>query len=492
MFQWRDNPQTIARLVDRNTMGGFFKQKTILPPNEACLKIKNGKVVDFFTQEKVKRMGGGLSSHFKSDDSAIQYVFMDMSPIDLSFPIKAKSAEHMEVKGVGTMTLNINTDDTSKLLNFFTPDVEMITRFDIIKALTKELNAKVLQPQIGKVSNEEFHGNQAIRFNLEKAARIMMNQTLSEKGLTLKDLFVTWGQSAYDELKTFEQENELQSKKKDVESQVARDELRRRHETFLQRINQEAARKVAETQGDEAAETAKMAAQVEREALAADEKLRQQKAAADAQLEVQQRAMDMQMDAKKKEAELDMMELNSALEMKKKMQEQKLARQQAQAELEAARKQQETELEIRKFQEKELAQQREEQTFKTQQMAMQTGATERVLKMAQETGSLDPDTVKEMMKQQTLQKAMDRSEGTATAFAQAEGQRSSMDAFKQGMSASQAPPAPVGPTCPHCSGSVQAEWKACPSCGNKLKLACECGFELKPEWKACPGCGNAL
>lgn len=64
------------------------------------------------------------------------------------------------------------------------------------------------------------------------------------------------------------------------------------------------------------------------------------------------------------------------------------------------------------------------------------------------------------------------------------------------------PPAITAPTplpsavtikCPHCGANMQAGWKACPNCGNKLPLCCpNCGAVVQEGWKACPKCGEKL
>ncbi|MCK5560007.1 MAG: zinc ribbon domain-containing protein [Thermoplasmata archaeon] len=47
--------------------------------------------------------------------------------------------------------------------------------------------------------------------------------------------------------------------------------------------------------------------------------------------------------------------------------------------------------------------------------------------------------------------------------------------------------------CPHCNGEIQAHWKACPSCGNKLFNNCpKCKAEVNADWKACPHCGEKI
>ena len=50
-------------------------------------------------------------------------------------------------------------------------------------------------------------------------------------------------------------------------------------------------------------------------------------------------------------------------------------------------------------------------------------------------------------------------------------------------------------SCPQCSAEVQAGWKACPICGERLPEmpSCHsCGAELQQGWKACPTCGNKV
>ncbi len=49
--------------------------------------------------------------------------------------------------------------------------------------------------------------------------------------------------------------------------------------------------------------------------------------------------------------------------------------------------------------------------------------------------------------------------------------------------------------CTHCQGEVQADWKACPHCGEAIVAmpkCAECGKELDAKWKACPACGANL
>lgn len=49
--------------------------------------------------------------------------------------------------------------------------------------------------------------------------------------------------------------------------------------------------------------------------------------------------------------------------------------------------------------------------------------------------------------------------------------------------------------CPKCKSEVQADWIACPSCGEKMSnnQSCpKCNKEVQPNWLICPYCGQAI
>jgi RNA polymerase subunit RPABC4/transcription elongation factor Spt4 len=47
--------------------------------------------------------------------------------------------------------------------------------------------------------------------------------------------------------------------------------------------------------------------------------------------------------------------------------------------------------------------------------------------------------------------------------------------------------------CSSCGGSVQAQFKVCPYCGESLGKRCtSCGCQVSPDWKVCPYCSTKL
>tara|TARA_B110000444_G_C18849872_1_gene604711 strand:+ start:4255 stop:5475 length:1221 start_codon:yes stop_codon:yes gene_type:complete len=82
-----------------------------------------------------------------------------------------------------------------------------------------------------------------------------------------------------------------------------------------------------------------------------------------------------------------------------------------------------------------------------QRMDKQNDLQVKMMEMAAENGALTPDVMQEFLKQQTAQKAVDGSGGEIPS---ANLQTS------------------VNPVCPSCGNSVQANWNACPNCGQSL------------------------
>jgi len=47
------------------------------------------------------------------------------------------------------------------------------------------------------------------------------------------------------------------------------------------------------------------------------------------------------------------------------------------------------------------------------------------------------------------------------------------------------------PMCPGCGEPARPGWRACPSCGERLRRACPCGESLEKGWRFCPRCAAA-
>jgi rubrerythrin len=184
------------------------------------------------------------------------------------------------------------------------------------------------------------------------------------------------------------------------------------------------------------------------------------------------------------------------------------------------------------IQDAKITRQKQEQDFMKEQMNIQTGSIER---MAAE--GVDGSIIRDIAKQQTMQRAMDRSDAKVESAAQADAAMANLNTFKEaeererkhqvdmtGQSAKMMdaakqnvpdtlvqgggaepnvfiptgrPGGAQGPLmkCPKCGFTLQPNMKFCPSCGEPVAsapLKCTCGATLEPGWKICPFCGKPI
>ena len=58
--RWRDSPEVIARLIDKDSVKTWSSKDIVIKPNEACAIIVDGKVKDILTETVMKNQVGGF------------------------------------------------------------------------------------------------------------------------------------------------------------------------------------------------------------------------------------------------------------------------------------------------------------------------------------------------------------------------------------------------------------------------------------------------
>ena len=308
-----------------------------------------------------------------------------------------------------------------------------------------------------------------------------MRKTFELWGINLLTLYSNWERSAYDELMEYKRKVVLATQRKDIDLDAYLRDLAREHEKLKIQQEQKWELRVREILGEEKLKTTRVTKEIEREKMKGIADIDMQRMSFDEKLRQERAQWEL-------ESQQDQIELQRALSAK--------------AQLDA--------LKIKRFQEMELAQQKLEQNFKTRQMAMQTGATERIMEQAIKEGVADSDALKEMMRQQTMQKMADREVEKVRALSEAERARYDLEIYKEAedrdrkqqldmmdasarimeagkqnvpqtlvQGASSTPittpiavqaeaPKKEELKCPNCSKPIQHGWKLCPSCGNPI------------------------
>jgi hypothetical protein len=537
---WETSPwgeEVIAQLVEREQIQGFLKQ-ALIGPGEACVLIRNGKLEDVLTQDKIKGLSGGITNWLANrlgGGESLQLLYVSTAPIDLQFAISGiLSKDHEEVSGTCTMRIQANQNDAPKIINlmkglqevvqtkkglFRTQQISLgriLLRSAVEQKLEKEAISMVFATHISNVDAKDFRGNLNLIKEMETSAEMEMRKTFEMWGLDLLKLYTVWNRGAYDELQRWKREREQVYERTEFESDLAtRQQLSNLNNAYQIRKTEQEQRWAlgfGEAQGAERIKAMTFEAELGRTQKSFDEQLRQRRAAG--MTEVDLKREDMHVGLEKDKGEMDI-----AMDAFAKVQEAKRQR---------------------------IAM---EQTHQQKQMEMQTGAQERIMAQALQTGAADSVALQEMMRQQTMQKMADRDTEKVKALSEAERARYDKETFMQAedrerrhnvdtmgqtariMEASKqnnpnyvgggigygaqpavnvvtvehgagkgpAEPAhPGGMKCPNCGEDVKPAWKSCPGCGQEMpkqaagSKCTNCGEEVKPGWKQCPGCGAKL
>ena len=483
MWKWKESPLVIARLIPKTDIRGILRQDVIIGPGEAAVIIRNGVIEDFLTGTRMKNVGGGFRNWMAKKLSVgedLQLLFITTTPIDLDLVINTTSKNYGEIKGTCTNRIQFTKQNAVKTINFMGRN-QILVKNELEKKLESELVAKVFSNRIAKFNTEEFHGNLDIQKDIETNALLEMRKTFELWGINLITLFTSWEKSDYDELMEYKNKVHLAIQKRDINLEAILRDLERPHEISKKKIEQKWDLKKRDVLGEEDIKTTRLTHDIGRDEM---------KASSD--LGVGGRKFDEQLRQQKSQWELedqqDEVELKRMMDLKGQMDA----------------------LKIKKFQETELAQQKADMDFKTQQMAMQTGSTERIMEQAIKGGVADSDALKEMMRQQTMQKMADREVEKVRATSEVEKARYDLDTYNEAedrerkqqldvmdasskmMNASKqnVPQTLVQGTT---ATPVKTPIFVQPVTPKEEDLKCtNCGNGIKQGWKACPGCGESL
>jgi len=592
MWRWKEyDPQAaefsaevVARIINKADIHGVMASDVIINPGEAVVYIRDGKIEDVMTQTRLKDVGGGFWNWMNQKldrGEDVQLLFLDTAPFDLEFPVNATSKDYIQMPGKQVIRVQLNADGAPKLINLmnrtqffvdkakeknffmslFRNDYSRINRVlfkSVLQGMLQdEVGATVLTNEISKVNAADFRGNMEVQRQIETTATLELQKTFEMWGFQVIKCFTVWGKNAYDGMMEQHRQYSLGVEKWDIDQETQHQgdlsKMRREYENTRKQQEQKWDYQMGELQGQEGLKTGALKedlhrgdlvvdaqegqktrqtqGEVLRSGVVSDERVRQQGSGFDENYRETGKVHDedvrytrdksnVELDAKRKammdETERDRLELEMAMKAKDQLHQEKLRETQ------------------------------QDQDFKTKQMDMQTGSTERIMSKALDSGAADSAALREMMRQQTMQKMADRESDKVKSTADSDAARYNMDTYKEsqdrdreyqlrmaGQSADlmQAakpnvphtlvegggntstvlhPDAPVGGgngvgagpvatgTCPSCGAAVQTRWKACPGCGEKLNFAgttsiCpNCRVQLKPGWKACPECGQKL
>ena len=298
MQHWRTNPEEeLARIVKRDELTTFWNNNIdiVIGPGETLVWIRDGKIDDSITQQRLNNIAGGFLKWLgkkMSTGKDVQMLIVDNKPFQIEIGVQGNTGDGVEQTGMATAVLRLNTEEANLILGQLREKAVMVkkgilrkrmeidhyetvlTRSDIEQMIAPEARAKVFGPIIHEYSGRDI-GSKKIVDEVGNRALIELRKTLGTWGMGLENIYVNWDANAYQAWKSdraprdWETDAEREQRKKDLdfkrlESNQEMDELAKMMEMKEQINQQKMARKKAAAESELELEKVKGQTEVEK------------------------------------------------------------------------------------------------------------------------------------------------------------------------------------------------------------------------------------
>ncbi len=298
MQHWRTNPEEeLARTVKRDELTTFWNNNIdiVIGPGETLVWIRDGKIDDSITQQRLNNIAGGFLKWLgkkMSTGKDVQMLIVDNKPFQIEIGVQGNTGDGVEQTGMATAVLRLNTEEANLILGQLREKAVLVkkgilrkrmeidhyetvlTRSDIEQMIAPEARAKVFGPIIHEYSGRDI-GSKKIVDEVGNRALIELRKTLGTWGMGLENIYVNWDANAYQAWKSdraprdWETDAEREQRKKDLdfkrlESNQEMDELAKMMEMKEQINQQKMARKKAAAESELELEKVKGQTEVEK------------------------------------------------------------------------------------------------------------------------------------------------------------------------------------------------------------------------------------
>lgn len=273
VYKWRTNPEIIARMVYTSDVSSMRAQDIVLEPTETLVIIQDGKIVDTFTEQRIKKAVGGIGAKlFSRGKVAEKFIFSISTPFNVQFEFQCVSLDGMEVKGAITIELQIHLTDATKLIQLFSnvPSNPMekgngayLTRSGLSDMLSTKLLHSVLQSEIGEHNLAKIRTSPEIQSNLKDKLLSELRRDFSEYGLTFRENLVVFNPNAHDKVQMLRGELNLQRSQDLIEQDARIYLLEDKFQLIHRELELEAESQVLIAKGEDAVEIQHHLAQLE-------------------------------------------------------------------------------------------------------------------------------------------------------------------------------------------------------------------------------------
>ncbi|WP_084395932.1 hypothetical protein [Henriciella aquimarina] len=224
------DPRMLAEFMRQSEFKAFFEKRFAVPPDYAALLFKNGELVDAFKGGHFSV--GGLVDRMKSligGSTHISMMIADLKPFQLQTVLRATSRDKVEVTGVVTLEVQVNTDKPSNILGMMhgvdrapgdANDLgrKALAKADVLDRIRPHFSDRVFEAAIGRVDAADIRGDTGLQDKLQADMMKEVERVVGDLGLIIRSTSIEWAQNAEEAAE--QARADAERRQKEVEFQI--------------------------------------------------------------------------------------------------------------------------------------------------------------------------------------------------------------------------------------------------------------------------------
>lgn len=191
-FRWRTDPAVVAQYhLGHQLPSG---DEVTLKPDEACVVLEDGRIVGVVTQQTMglDPKAGALARFLGKKDRQRSYLFVHLGPHDLLCRVGGRTADGHDATGLATIRVDIIPEEAARLLQIPAKGETTITLGTLAGRLEPELAARVIVPEVGRVSAEALRNDGTVQRELAASIETELRSTIAGLGMRFSQAFTNW------------------------------------------------------------------------------------------------------------------------------------------------------------------------------------------------------------------------------------------------------------------------------------------------------------
>ena len=217
---WRTDPEEeLARIIHRDELTTIWNSNIdiVIGPGETLVWIKDGKIEDSITQDRLNNVAGGFLKWLgkkMTTGKDVKMLVVDNKPFQIEIGVQGNTSDGVEQTGMATVVLRLNSEEANLILGqlrektvlvkkgFLRKRMEIdhyetvLTKSDLEQMIAPEAKAKVFGPLLYEYNSKTI-GSKRIGDEVANRALVELRKTLGTWGLGLENIYVNWDTNAY-------------------------------------------------------------------------------------------------------------------------------------------------------------------------------------------------------------------------------------------------------------------------------------------------------